>query len=153
MWQLENDPIIPPLPFTPDCNRTFGAIGRPPSKRASQGYRFGTTTCDYMGMFPKECEQGDLIAIIAGASTPFVLRPTDLVLRFGQCYVRGMMRGELLKPSHHDDVQDAHCIDLWYRIRQRAWAMCCTETVKRLLRRYFNPGVSQFESLRGIDMN
>ncbi|RYP22770.1 hypothetical protein DL765_001479 [Monosporascus sp. GIB2] len=123
--------------------------------KASQGYRFGTTACGYMGLFPNECEIGDLIAIIPGANTPFVVRPgrpgAPLTL-VGDCYIHGMMRGELLKPSRHGDVQDAHCVDVRYRIRQRAWVAGSTETMKQALRQYFDPDVSKFARLRDIEI-
>ncbi|EOO00304.1 putative heterokaryon incompatibility protein [Phaeoacremonium minimum UCRPA7] len=122
---------------------------------ASQGYRFGTTACGYMGLFPKECEAGDLIAIIPGASTPFVMRPGQAgapLTLVGDCYIHGMMRGELLKPSHHGDVQDTHRTDVRYHIRQRAWNGASTETVKQPLRQYFNPDTSKSAPLRDIDI-
>ncbi|WYZ36118.1 hypothetical protein EsH8_XI_000001 [Colletotrichum jinshuiense] len=45
---------------------------------ATQGYRFGLTVCGSMGLFPRECQMGDLIVIIPGARTPFVVRPGRL---------------------------------------------------------------------------
>ncbi|KAH8895495.1 hypothetical protein GQ53DRAFT_641965 [Thozetella sp. PMI_491] len=123
--------------------------------KTSQGYRFGTTACGYMGLFPKECEFGDLIVVIPGAATPFVVRPGRSGGPFtlvGDCYIHGMMQGELLKPTRRGDVQDAQCADVRYRIRLRAWAAMSTEVVKRPLRHYFDPDMSRFAPLRDIDI-
>ncbi|KAL2194274.1 hypothetical protein P885DRAFT_43556 [Corynascus similis CBS 632.67] len=123
--------------------------------KTGQGYRFGITACGYMGLFPKECESGDLVAIIPGASTPFVVRPDRSGASFtlvGDCYIHGIMRGELLLPSRRGDVQDAHCINVRYRIRQPAWAVRSNEILRQRLRQYFDPNVSRFASLRDIDI-
>ncbi|GKT59856.1 hypothetical protein ColTof4_11077 [Colletotrichum tofieldiae] len=88
---------------------------------ATQGYHFGLTICGSMGLFPKDCQMGDLIVIIPGASTPFVVRPG----RFGSytfvgyCYIHGMMEGEMLKPSRGGEVQDAGYPSRKYDIRLR----------------------------------
>jgi hypothetical protein len=38
------------------------------------GRRFVVTKTGYVGMVPKEAEKGDVIALLGGAQTPFVIR-------------------------------------------------------------------------------
>ena len=64
--------------------------------------RFGVTQLGYMGLFPRQAEAGNFIAMLKGAKAPFVLRqitpnlPTTYVL-IGDAYVQGMMQGRELK--------------------------------------------------------
>ena len=60
---------------------------------------FFVTGSQYIGMAPAMAEEGDVVAVLAGAQTPFVLRPGiggrySLV---GECYMHGVMEGEIPK--------------------------------------------------------
>lgn len=71
--------------------------------------RFGTTNKGYMGMFPAQTQVCDVIAIIYGARTPFVIRPTANGYHFiGECYVHGIMDGEAMikvdPDNHWEDI-------------------------------------------------
>ena len=49
------------------------------------------------GMGPPAIQPGDVVAILFGAKSPFILRPTDIDGEYrliGQCYVNGIMHGE-----------------------------------------------------------
>ncbi|KAK4246813.1 heterokaryon incompatibility protein-domain-containing protein [Corynascus novoguineensis] len=112
--------------------------------KTGQGYRFGITACGYMGLFPKECEPVRPRRNHPGSGASFTL--------VGDCYIHGMMRGELLLPSRRGDVQDAHCIDVRYHIRQPAWTVRSNEMLRLRLRQYFDPNVNRFTPLRDIDI-
>ena len=67
------------------------------------GNRLCLTSTGYLGVAPPEAEEGDKVAILWGASRPFILR-TSTVPRIdpratyeliGSCYVQGLMMGEL----------------------------------------------------------
>lgn len=64
----------------------------------SQSYgSLGTTDNNFIGFLPKQTQLGDVIVIILGATTPFVLRPVDdAYILIGECYVHGIMDGELM---------------------------------------------------------
>lgn len=66
--------------------------------RISQSYgSLGTTDNNFIGFLPKQTQLGDVIVIIFGATTPFVLRPVDdAYILIGECYVHGIMDGELM---------------------------------------------------------
>ena len=55
----------------------------------------------YLGVGPAAMSPGDLIAIILGSDTPFVLRTTEQgrYQIVGEAYVHGIMDGELMKDS------------------------------------------------------
>ncbi|KAK5657183.1 hypothetical protein OQA88_3241 [Cercophora sp. LCS_1] len=51
----------------------------------------------YIGMGPHIMRDTDVVAIFAGSSIPYALRPTgDAYMLLGDCYVQGIMQGELL---------------------------------------------------------
>ena len=54
----------------------------------------------YMGMVPQGSRPGDLLVVILGAKTPYVLRRCgrvkDSFELVGECYVDGMMDGEMM---------------------------------------------------------
>jgi hypothetical protein len=67
----------------------FSRFGRVTSNR-----RFFLTTDGRPGMGPNCLEQNDVVAILAGGSVPFVLRPVSGGYRFvGECYVGDLMKG------------------------------------------------------------
>ncbi|TVY83624.1 Heterokaryon incompatibility protein 6 OR allele [Lachnellula suecica] len=62
--------------------------------------RFCVTNNGYMGLIPPGSQNGDLVCIIQGAQTPYVLRASmsgsSTAYRIvGECYVHGMMDGEM----------------------------------------------------------
>ncbi|KAI4266436.1 MAG: hypothetical protein L6R38_008741 [Xanthoria sp. 2 TBL-2021] len=64
------------------------------------GRLFGTTLGGYMGLLPLNSQRGDRIAVIAGSNVPFVIRKgaddEDAFRLIGDCYVHGMMSGEMV---------------------------------------------------------
>jgi hypothetical protein len=60
--------------------------------------RFCVTAAGFMGLIPSGSKSGDLVCIIEGAPTPFILRSEtngnySLV---GECYMHGMMDGGMV---------------------------------------------------------
>jgi hypothetical protein len=66
-------------------------------KHTAGRYHLGYTMAGLLGLFPLATEVGDMIVLLEGASTPFVLRSIgDEEYRLvGECYVHGVMKGEL----------------------------------------------------------
>ncbi|KAF7512731.1 hypothetical protein GJ744_000298 [Endocarpon pusillum] len=67
---------------------------------AVKGRRFGTTSKQYMGLFPAGTKVGDQICVFLGGHIPFVVRPSETSGAFqliGECYVHGIMDGEVMK--------------------------------------------------------
>ena len=69
---------------------------------------FGTSTRELLGWGPSLTHKNDVLCIIIGAMTPFLLRPVEndwldeysTIQRYrlvGECYVQGIMKGEGLK--------------------------------------------------------
>ncbi|OLN96739.1 Heterokaryon incompatibility protein 6, OR allele 4 [Colletotrichum chlorophyti] len=57
-----------------------------------------STEDGWIGLGPDTMRKGDVIAILSGGDVPFVLRPTqDGHTLVGECYVEGIMYGEILK--------------------------------------------------------
>lgn len=61
--------------------------------------RFCSTKGGRMGLVPGAALEGDHIAVILGADTPFVLRSAgaDFYALVGECYIHGIMNGETLQ--------------------------------------------------------
>jgi hypothetical protein len=58
---------------------------------------FFTTKEGFIGLAPKAARTGDVVCVLLGCSSPLVLRPIESKYQVvGECYVEGMMRGELL---------------------------------------------------------
>lgn len=56
-----------------------------------------TTRCGFVGLGPPDIQQGDAVAILLGADVPFILRRQgDHYTLVGDCYVHGIMQGELI---------------------------------------------------------
>jgi hypothetical protein len=54
----------------------------------------------YIGLVSAKTEVVDKIAILSGASTPYLLRETDVGwLLVGECYIHGAMDGEALEEA------------------------------------------------------
>jgi hypothetical protein len=53
---------------------------------------------DCMGLGPKTAEPGDVVCIIYGHKTPYVLHPTGTQYKYvGACYLEGFMNGEAIE--------------------------------------------------------
>jgi hypothetical protein len=66
--------------------------------RASHTRRFCITSKGYMALAPAEAVQGDLVCVLFGGQTPFILRPTRGNFHLvGACYVHGIMFGEAME--------------------------------------------------------
>ena len=75
---------------------------------------FGTSTRKLLGWGPSLTHKNDLLCIVIGAMTPFLLRPvendrldkavTNQRYRLvGECYVQGLMKGEELNMGRRQD--------------------------------------------------
>ena len=61
----------------------------------SKGSRIVTTRNGLIGNLPKQCQHGDVVAILYGWRTRFLLRTVSTgYLLLGECYVFGIMHGE-----------------------------------------------------------
>ena len=68
--------------------------------------RFCVLDNGYIGAVPAGCQEGDLVFVIEGAQTPFILRHSVMKDRdriidatyelVGECYIHGMMDGEMM---------------------------------------------------------
>lgn len=64
---------------------------------ASSCRRFLVSDAGYIGLAPQNAEEADLVCVLLGGRTPFVLRPReDLYELIGPCYVHGIMDGEAM---------------------------------------------------------
>ncbi|KAH8653956.1 heterokaryon incompatibility protein-domain-containing protein [Tricladium varicosporioides] len=59
---------------------------------------FFLTKSGLMGIGPRAMETGDIVAVLYGGQTPYILRPVaaDHFLFVGACYVEGIMSGEAI---------------------------------------------------------
>lgn len=72
--------------------------------------KFAVMRNGYMGIVPPLSEVGDVVSIVLGARTPLLLRRSRKVEEFqkegklfelvGECYVHGMMDGEMVDEGH-----------------------------------------------------
>jgi hypothetical protein len=61
----------------------------------TQGRSLFLTDKGYVGLGPNDLQEGDIISVLFGAQTPFVLRRQhDSFILVGDCYVHGIMYGE-----------------------------------------------------------
>jgi hypothetical protein len=78
-----------------------------------------TTANGYAGLGPQGLKKGDIICIILGAATPFIIRESELVERagnedmvhgdgifvlVGECYTHGLMGGEGMTMGEVQDI-------------------------------------------------
>lgn len=66
----------------------------------SRHKRFAITSNGYFVSGPKALQEGDIVVILYGGKTPFILRPRTEDVRggwyiLGECYVHGLMSGEV----------------------------------------------------------
>jgi hypothetical protein len=68
----------------------------------AQGRRPLLASGGYLGIGPRETEQGDLVFILLGADTPYILRrhsQDETLQLIGEAYVHGVMDGEAMEGS------------------------------------------------------
>jgi hypothetical protein len=86
---------------------------------ALHGRRFFVTGENRIAHGPMDTQKGDVLAILAGGNVPYVLRKDsrsrshspDTYAFVGECYVNGVMEGELLKKDELRDVPKFE--DIW----------------------------------------
>ena len=69
-------------------------------KEVARGRRPLLASGGYLGIGPCETEQGDLVFILLGSDTPYVLRrhsQDDTLRLIGEAYVHGIMDGEAME--------------------------------------------------------
>ncbi|KAK3988870.1 heterokaryon incompatibility protein-domain-containing protein [Cladorrhinum sp. PSN332] len=136
--------------------------------RVAQGYCFGITACGRFGLFPASIRMGDLVAVVPGATMPFVLRPVKLdrsedaksdngkrFVLVGPCYIHGIMYGEVL--SRYEGEQEEDLEELphdaegqRYRVALRPWMDIIGERAKR--RDFFDPDESSYAKMEDLCM-
>jgi hypothetical protein len=84
--------------------------------RAWAGRRVCITKKGYLGLVPDYSEKGDIIAVVVGAQTPFVLRPADQAAEgnkyrlVGECYIHGIMDGEALADISRTNILEVEVV-------------------------------------------
>jgi len=73
---------------------------------------FFTTDNGFIGTCVPASRKGDIIAIVFGSPTPFVLRPLlsegqNVYLLVGTCYTGGIMNGEMVDELYCEDLMDS----------------------------------------------
>jgi hypothetical protein len=66
------------------------------------------TAMGYIGLVPRDTQPGDVLFLLQGLNTPFVLRKVkdeNHFLLVGPCYLHGFMDGQ--------EWDDMKCHDLW----------------------------------------
>ncbi|KAL9577502.1 MAG: hypothetical protein Q9212_006321 [Teloschistes hypoglaucus] len=65
------------------------------------GRAFIFTEQGHIGLAPERCQPNDIVVVVLGCQAPMVLRPTNTAeyLVVGECYMHGMMTGELFLGS------------------------------------------------------
>jgi len=71
------------------------------------GRAFIETKNGYMGIGPKSAQKNDLLCVLGGSQVPFVLRRVEInrYRLVGECYVHGIMNGEIVKAKEGDDLK------------------------------------------------
>ncbi|KAE9375993.1 HET-domain-containing protein [Stipitochalara longipes BDJ] len=71
------------------------------------------TTAEYMGMGHFTTKPGDIVCVLFGGKTPFVLRPTgDHYALVGECYVCDLMDGEAV-----GEIEAGNLKEEWFNLR------------------------------------
>jgi hypothetical protein len=66
-----------------------------------------TTSSGHFGTGDDTVEPGDLVCVLFGGNTPFVLRGIDNhYILVGECYVHGMMHGEAMAALESGEVEE-----------------------------------------------
>jgi len=63
-----------------------------------------------MGLGPKNSQKDDFLCVLDGGQVPFLLRAVeeDTFRLVGECYVYGIMNGEVGRASKEDDLKTFH---------------------------------------------
>ncbi|KAH7395426.1 heterokaryon incompatibility protein-domain-containing protein [Cadophora sp. MPI-SDFR-AT-0126] len=69
---------------------------------------FFRTEKGYYGLGPSEVQQGDVIVVLFGGTTPYVLRPNNEegFTFVGECYVYGLMNGEAIAMMERGELTE-----------------------------------------------
>ena len=88
--------------FHPDLEK-YGRIEMSLQNWAS-GRVFCSTQHSRLGFVPKNTKVGDVVCILYGSEVPYILRPRDdgSYAVIGECYVHGIMHGEVLSEAVHE---------------------------------------------------
>jgi hypothetical protein len=74
---------------------------------ALTGHRLVIISGGFLGLALKEVLKNDVIAILYGCDFPVVLRPCgDNYYVIGECYVDGVMDGELVEAKERGEYQE-----------------------------------------------
>jgi hypothetical protein len=80
----------------------------------SQGLRFAISLGGFYALIPPCAREGDLLCIIFGASTPFIIRPVPVsdshYQLVGETFVSGAMEGEIVKGFRGGDFVEKDII-------------------------------------------
>ena len=79
------------------------------------GRRLFTTTDEHVGIAPPYVKEGDIICVLFGGQTLYVLRPLadgDDYFFLGECYVYGMMDGEAMPTDENSKGKSR-----WFQLR------------------------------------
>ncbi|KAF5013205.1 hypothetical protein FDECE_784 [Fusarium decemcellulare] len=83
--------------------------------RSADKRKFFITPTGYMGIGPPCMEPTDIVCVLFGGSTPYVVRPTSTegeYLFVGECYVHGLMDGEAL-----DMYERGELTEQWFSLK------------------------------------
>ncbi|KAK4451235.1 hypothetical protein QBC34DRAFT_378561 [Podospora aff. communis PSN243] len=79
------------------------------SMKTTRGRRFCLTSQGFIGLVPPATKLGDVLCLVPGAQTPFLLRPignkTGQFYLVGECYIHGMMDGEAQAGGQKSEIQ------------------------------------------------
>lgn len=93
--------ILPPVPIGDDVkvlnNEGWADLWRVKAVMKATDRRFVITSNGYYALCPRLVEKGDLVVVLMGCTTPFILRPFGENYHLvGECYVHGIMQGQAL---------------------------------------------------------
>jgi hypothetical protein len=75
------------------------------------GRRFFVSKMNYMGLAPPQAEVSDVIAVLFGCHTPFVLRRHgDCFKVIGETHVQGIMDGEVMEAVRAGGLEGRCCL-------------------------------------------
>jgi hypothetical protein len=83
------------------------------ARQACLNRRFLLTERGYIGLGPLSTRKDDIVALLYGGKTPYVLRAErDYFAFLGECYVHGIMFGEAMRAEAGSEPRD-----FWFTIR------------------------------------
>jgi hypothetical protein len=109
------EPDTPAVLLAQELNSKFtsdGAISSPVLGQPGFPRLLAVTEKGYFGAIPKYSKEGDLLVVLGGFETPFVLRemPCDGIKKtyklVGECYMHGLMGGEALMLDTETEMFD-----------------------------------------------